>query len=50
MADVGDRQPSRLTPEGIGALVMQLLQLADMVLKLFGRRKTDRPDRQGPEQ
>ena len=46
MADIRDGQPPRLSPEGIAGLVYQLLQLADSILRIFGRRRSDRPDRE----
>lgn len=45
MADIRDGEPPRIDPQGIAALVYQLLTLADAVLRLFGRRKSDRPAR-----
>lgn len=45
MAEIRDGQPPRLDPVGISQLIYQLLTLADAVLKLFGRRRTDRPQR-----
>lgn len=45
MAQLRDGEPPRLDPVGISQLVYQLLTLADAVLKLFGRRRTDRPYR-----
>lgn len=45
MAELRNGEPSRLNPAGISALVFQLLTFADAILKLFGRRRTDRPQR-----
>jgi hypothetical protein len=38
--------PKGLTPENVAAWLALVLQLADAVLRLFGRRSSDRPDRE----
>ena len=50
MAELRDGDTSGLTPEKLSAWIGLLLQSADAILRLFGRRKHDHPQRKKPDE
>jgi hypothetical protein len=46
MAGTREANQARVTPEAVAAWVELALFLADRILRLFGRRKSDVPDRE----
>lgn len=49
MAEIRDKPAARVTPEAVASWVELALMLADRILKLFGRRKSDAPEREKPD-
>ncbi len=50
MAEFRDANQARVSPDDVSRWFAVLLQIADAVIRLFGRRSTDRPEREPPEQ
>lgn len=48
MAEFRGQSSAGLTPEKVQSWLLLVLQIADAVIKLFGRRSSDRPEREPP--
>lgn len=49
MAELRNAGQKGITPEQAAGWLQVLLQLADAIVRLFGRRSTDRPEREEPD-
>lgn len=50
MAEFRGANQARVSPDDVARWFAVILQIADAVLRLFGRRSTDRPERAEPEE
>jgi hypothetical protein len=46
VAELGNQPPKGIAPEVVARWIELALYLADRILRLFGRRATDRPERE----
>jgi hypothetical protein len=49
MAEFRDQSAKGVTPEQVAGWIELLLSVADKIVRLFGRRRSDRPARQEPD-